>query len=202
MFSTKKIYSRYIKKKKINAREALLKNARKSFLEKGFINTSMDTLCEEVHLSRGALYHNFGSKEKLLEEVIRNEYITIYTRLDNKWKKHERNPKNAFLETCKLSLKIGMEPVVHKLIFTEGRLILGEKVRELDREFSLEPITSILLYLMKERVIKKMNAEMLALQLNACLMELSFWLSRNKSTRSNFNKAWNSFLEILESLLL
>lgn len=52
------------------ARAKLLATARRAFAEHGYANTAMDEFTAAVGLTRGALYHHFGSKEKLLIAVI------------------------------------------------------------------------------------------------------------------------------------
>ena len=57
--------------KKAETSARLLATARKWFFEKGYAGTSMDELCAGAGVTRGALYHNFGGKEGLLEAVVR-----------------------------------------------------------------------------------------------------------------------------------
>jgi AcrR family transcriptional regulator len=48
----------------------LVEQARKYFISYGFREASMDALCSAASLTRGALYHHFGSKEGLFEAVL------------------------------------------------------------------------------------------------------------------------------------
>lgn len=47
----------------------ILDVAMKQFSEKGYDNTSLQDIINETKLSKGAIYHHFGSKEEILQAV-------------------------------------------------------------------------------------------------------------------------------------
>lgn len=52
-------------------RDRIITGAAALFAQRGFHAVGMSELCTELHLSRGAFYHYFPSKEDLLEEICR-----------------------------------------------------------------------------------------------------------------------------------
>ena len=56
---------------KLDTRDRLLDAARHHFAEKGFDGTSIAAIADELGLTKQALLHHFGSKEKLYGEVLR-----------------------------------------------------------------------------------------------------------------------------------
>jgi TetR/AcrR family transcriptional repressor of nem operon len=64
---------RYSKDHKAQAKAAILREASGTLKEKGFHAVGVDALAAAAHVTSGALYSNFASKEALLEEVVAAE---------------------------------------------------------------------------------------------------------------------------------
>ena len=47
----------------------ILDTAARLFMEKGYDGTSLQDILEETHLSKGAIYHHFNSKEDIFERI-------------------------------------------------------------------------------------------------------------------------------------
>lgn len=45
-------------------RQEIVDISRKKFKTKGYFNTSLQEIAEEIGLTRGALYHNFSNKKR------------------------------------------------------------------------------------------------------------------------------------------
>ncbi|GKX33416.1 MAG: hypothetical protein MnENMB40S_10340 [Rhizobiaceae bacterium MnEN-MB40S] len=54
-----------------NTREQLLESARRCFAAKGFYGASIADIADELDLTKQALLHHFGSKEKLYGEILK-----------------------------------------------------------------------------------------------------------------------------------
>lgn len=57
----------------------------KLFMEKGYDNTSMQDIVNELHMSKGAIYHHFKSKDDLLAKITERyfEDIAWFTTIKN-----------------------------------------------------------------------------------------------------------------------
>jgi AcrR family transcriptional regulator len=53
-----------------DTRDAFLKAAQRHFAERGFYGTSIASIADEIGLTKQALIHHFGTKEKLYGEVL------------------------------------------------------------------------------------------------------------------------------------
>ena len=49
----------------------ILEIARQKFVTKGFYNTSLQEIVEEIGLTRGAFYHHFKNKEVALDHEVK-----------------------------------------------------------------------------------------------------------------------------------
>ncbi|MBS7021130.1 MAG: TetR/AcrR family transcriptional regulator [Firmicutes bacterium] len=60
-------------------KDNILKTATKLFMEKGYDQTSVQDILNELKLSKGGLYHHYKSKEEILEAVMqkRAEYVSL-----------------------------------------------------------------------------------------------------------------------------
>ena len=65
-------------KEKELRREGILKNGEKLFIEKGFVNTTMDEIARVCELAKGTLYLYFSSKEELLFSIIYKALSNLY----------------------------------------------------------------------------------------------------------------------------
>ncbi|AEJ61088.1 regulatory protein TetR [Spirochaeta thermophila DSM 6578] len=62
-------------------RKAILKAARKLFLSRGFLETSMDQIAEECELSKGTLYLYFKNKEELALAIVNQTFDELLARI-------------------------------------------------------------------------------------------------------------------------
>jgi AcrR family transcriptional regulator len=51
-------------------RQKIIDKARKLFFSKGYQDTSVNAIIEELSISKGAFYHHFSSKEELLDALV------------------------------------------------------------------------------------------------------------------------------------
>jgi AcrR family transcriptional regulator len=63
--------------KTINNKDLILKTAFILFLQKGYKSVTLNDIIESTNLSKGAIYHYFESKEKILFEVVDKYYFEV-----------------------------------------------------------------------------------------------------------------------------
>ena len=65
-------------------RGTIIRTAAKLFLEKGYDSVSIDDIIEVVRGSKGTIYSNFGSKEKLFEAVVEQLCKDVTIQIDTR----------------------------------------------------------------------------------------------------------------------
>ncbi|NMM99728.1 AcrR family transcriptional regulator [Bifidobacterium sp. DSM 109958] len=60
----------------------ILNSARRLFAEKGYEKTSVQDILNDLHLSKGGLYHHFTSKEAILDRLNADEWAVTARLLD------------------------------------------------------------------------------------------------------------------------
>ena len=179
--------------------EKLLAAARRSFAEAGYGATSMDALCAEVGLTRGALYHHFGGKEGLFEAVVRRIDAEILERLKTAYAA-EDDPWTAFLACCRVYIRAALEPDVSRILLQEAPAVMGERARQLDAEGSVGPITEALQELMDIEDIVQADAEALARMLNGAMLDAALWIASSDEPANTAARAEASLIVLIEGL--
>ncbi|MEL6184570.1 MAG: TetR/AcrR family transcriptional regulator [Myxococcota bacterium] len=176
----------------------LIRAARTMFREHGYAGTSMDHLCANAGLTRGALYHYFGGKEGLLLAVVRQISEEMGAELDALCAGGE-NAWVGFRAACRRYLEMSLEPEVRQIVLQDAPGVLGARLRELDLE-AVEAIQGALKDVMDEGFIPKQDPEPLARLLDGATNELAMWIAASDTPEQELDRAWASLSAVLDGL--
>jgi AcrR family transcriptional regulator len=116
---------------------ALIAAARELFAADGYAGTGRDQIAARAGVTRGALYHHFGSKEQLFRAVVETlegelgEKIAFAAMGGVDPAMQLRLGCMAFLDGC-------LDPAVRRIVLIEAPVVLGwEQWREIDAQFGL-----------------------------------------------------------------
>jgi AcrR family transcriptional regulator len=154
----------------------LVAAARAAFRTEGYAAASMDALCAEAGVTRGALYHHFGGKEGLLEAVVRQIDAEIGARLDTEEERHE-DPWEGFRACCHLWLEQALDPEIQRIYLRDAQAVIGPRLREMDETSAIAPIRDALAALMASGRVATTDAEALARLINGALVEAAMWVA-------------------------
>jgi AcrR family transcriptional regulator len=123
-------------------RRALLDAARVQFAEKGFTGTGREQVAAAAGVTRGALYHHFGTKEGLFRAVVEEleaglaEQVATAAMAGADPVDELRRGCLAFLDAC-------LEPAVRRIVLLEAPVVLGwDAWREIDARYGLALVRS------------------------------------------------------------
>jgi AcrR family transcriptional regulator len=117
-------------------RRALLDAAADLFTERGFARTSLDDVAAVARVTKGAIYHHFGSKPGLLEAVI-GELEEAENRAVRAAMAAAPDPATGALAALDQFLLACSEPVYGTLVFHEAPIALGWQAwRECEEKYS------------------------------------------------------------------
>lgn len=167
---------------------ALVAVARRHFLDEGFAAASMDRICAEAGVTRGALYHNFGGKTGLFEAVFRQLDAEIGTRIDAVYAGVE-DPFEALLAACFGYLDAALDPEVQRILLRDGPAVLGQKAREIDEAGAIHPFAEALSGLMDEGRLRRTDPEALARMLNGAMMDAAMWIAASETPKDTLGRA-------------
>ncbi len=115
-------------------RAAIIETAERLFYLKGYENTSVQDVLDELHLSKGGFYHHFESKLSLLEAICEKRTVAAY----EKSEKAIRDSKMNAVE--KLNLLFGMSSILQqdsmdfialmlRVAYHDGAVMLREQMK-------------------------------------------------------------------------
>jgi len=184
--------------KKAETSARLISVARKSFVERGYSGTSMDELCAEAGVTRGALYHNFGGKNGLFEAVVRQIDDEIGDRLLKVAGDDES--LDGFIKTCVAYLKMAIDPEVQQIMFKDGPAVLGQRLRDIDKEGSIEPLREAIEGMQQKGIFKAGDPVALAVLINGAMIDAALWIASSDDNAKRFEVASEALTAIIRGL--
>jgi AcrR family transcriptional regulator len=115
---------RTLKQRSDAAIDALLQVARESFGGKGYAATSLDDVAALAGMTKGAVYHHFGSKHALFEGVFRLEHRRTIDTVVAK-SRGARDPIDGLLRGVRAYLQYVLDPVAQRILLEDGPSVLG-----------------------------------------------------------------------------
>lgn len=184
--------------KKAETSARLLATARTWFFEKGYAGTSMDELCAAAGVTRGALYHNFGGKEGLLEAVVRQIDDEIGERMIEA--SGNTIDRDSCIKTCLAFLEAALDPEVRRIVLQDAPAVLGQRLRDIDQEGSIEPLREAITELQGRREFIEGDATALAVLINGAMIDAVLWIADGDDTEGRYEDASTALKSMLSGL--
>lgn len=125
-----------------STRSALVSVARQLFATRGYGETSIEEICREARVTRGALYHHFPTKRGLFAVVYEDmerelaEQIAAALAAEPWSNRHIELGCQAFLDACQ-------DPAVRRIVLLDAPSVLGwEAWHEIDAKYGLGLLTA------------------------------------------------------------
>jgi AcrR family transcriptional regulator len=164
-------------------RAALLAAARELFAANGFAATGREQIAESAGVTRGALYHHFGSKEQLFRVVVEELEIELGGKVmmaaatSPDAAEQLRLGCMAFLDAC-------LDPAVRRVVLIEAPVVLGwDQWREIDAQHGLLLVTHALQAVVESGQMSPVAVEPLAHLLLGALNEAAMLVANAKKPK-------------------
>ncbi|MBB5886813.1 TetR/AcrR family transcriptional regulator [Xanthomonas sp. LMG 8992] len=180
-------------------RASLLAAARQAFATHGFAHTSMDVLTAEASLTRGALYHHFGSKEGLLIAVIEQIEAEVGLRLQAV-SDAAPTPWEGFRRRCRTYLELALEPEIRRIILQDARAVFGD-VPPAAQSVGITALQAALEALIAAGTVAPLHAGVMARMLYGAITEAAFWIAEpDADLHARLADALDALERLLDSL--
>lgn len=181
-------------------RAKLIRAARKAFAAKGYAAASMDELTAEAGLTRGALYHNFGGKQGLLQAVVDQidremveRMLAAQGQAASRW--------DGLLDEGVAYIEMALEPEVQRIMLLDGPAVLGDPSQWPNQNACLLRTTQTLQALIDEGTVKPVDAEAAARLINGAALNAALWIAAADNPRAVLPKAVEAFRQLAAGLL-
>jgi AcrR family transcriptional regulator len=102
----------------------LLAAARELFASDGYAATSLDAIASAAGVTKGALYHHFGSKRDVFRSVFELEQGRL-AEVEQRAYRSEDDPWDAFYAACRAFLEESLDPGVRQITLLDAPGALG-----------------------------------------------------------------------------
>ncbi|MEL6856744.1 MAG: TetR family transcriptional regulator [Pseudomonadota bacterium] len=162
-------------------REQLVESATRLFEAKGYAETSINDICVDLGITKGALFHYFRTKQDLFLEV----WTRLQVAMDAKAREAAiaarslTDPYAAFLAGCRVYLTFATRRDYQKIVLIDGPAVLGQKGwYERDHDLGTQNVHAGVRYLAKKGIIDAGRVDALAVMLQSALNGAGFALAR------------------------
>lgn len=171
-----------MKKNKEETYETIVKLigvARKHFTDHGYVESSLEEIAAEAKLTRGALYHHFGSKKGLFQAVLESIMTEIGERIEAEATQSD-NPLEQLILGCRAFIVAAVELQTRRILLTDGPAVLGwEAWRRIDAENSMAHLREQLQLMQRQGYLKPVPLDALTHFLSGAMNETALWIAQS-----------------------
>ncbi len=179
----------------------LIEIARAHFARDGYAHAATEAIVHEAGVTRGALYHHFGSKEGLFRAVLDHLNQELVTQIEqaadtpDSWEQLVRG--------CRAFLRFSTRPDAQRILFIDAPAVIGwETWHANDQAYGQPTLYSIVTLLLNEGRLRPLPADALVHLLNGALNEAALWIASADDPERALTDAITAFEGILDGLRL
>ncbi|QMV40872.1 TetR/AcrR family transcriptional regulator [Cohnella cholangitidis] len=157
----------------------LIQVAWKHFTEYGYAESSMEEIVAEAELTRGALYHHFGSKKGLFQAVLESVQTEISERVEAEAARSDDALEQLILGS-RAFVAAAVEPRIRRILLIDGPAVLGwEAWRRMDEENSMRHLREQLELMQRQGCLKPVPLDALTHFVSGALNESALWIAQS-----------------------
>jgi AcrR family transcriptional regulator len=182
-------------------REHLIEVATTLFAERGYEETSIETVLQVASVSRGSLYHHFKNKEALFEAVL--EAIENDTGLRVMEAAAGATDPKEILRLGSLAwVQLAGDPVVQRVLLIDAPAVLGwERWRALEERHALGLIRGVLAAIADQGDLEPGLVDVFSHVILAAINEIALLIARSDQPDQEAQVGADAIDEVLSRLL-
>jgi AcrR family transcriptional regulator len=182
-------------------REHLIEVATTLFAERGYEDTSIETVLQVASVSRGSLYHHFKNKEALFEAVL--EAIENDTGLRViEAAAGATDPKEILRLGALAWVQLAGDPVVQRVLLIDAPAVLGwERWRALEERHALGQIKVVLAAIAEQGDLDPSLIDVFSHVILASINEIALIIARSDQPDQEARQGADAIDEVLTRLL-
>ena len=180
-------------------RLALLSAARELFGEQGYAATSIEEVAGRAGVTKGAVYHHFGGKSELFQDVYEQVMREVSDHVVSRF--NEPDHWTALTSGCQLMIDAQLDPAVRRIALHDARSVLSwDVVHLIESRYGAVGIRGALRKAMHGGVIEPQPLRPLALLLAGALSEACFYVADADDPMQAREEVGRLVVRILEGL--
>jgi AcrR family transcriptional regulator len=157
-------------------RLALPSAARELFADQGYAATSIEDVAARAGVTKGAVYHHFGGKSELFQDVYEQVMREVSDQVVSRF--NEPDHWIALTSGCQLMIDAQLDPAVRRIALHDARSVLSwDVVHLIKSRYGAVGIRGALRKAMHGGVIEPQPLRPLALLLAGALSEACFYVA-------------------------
>lgn len=154
-------------------RAHLVRIATRRFAEAGYAGVALEELVAEAGLTRGALYHHFGSKRGVFAAVVEQAQSEVAEAVKAAASGRD-DVLDDFLAGCRAFLEASLAPEARRILLVDGPAVLGwDAWREGDLDTSVRQLDAGVAELAEAGVIEDRSLGMVGAMISGALNEVA-----------------------------
>jgi AcrR family transcriptional regulator len=171
--------------------------ARKHFTEHGYAATVLDEIVKEAKLTRGAVYHHFGSKKGLFLAVLESVQREVAEKVETE-SAQSKDVWDQLILGCNAFVTAAVEPKNKRIMLIDGPAVLGwETWRSMDEKGSMRLLHEQLQLMHQQGYFESVSIDALTHILSGALNESALWIAQ----RPNVVESVEETMKIISLLL-
>jgi AcrR family transcriptional regulator len=159
----------------------LIEVAREFFAKNGYAQTATEEIVRTAGVTRGALYHHFGSKEGLFVAVLDDVQRAVAVMVDEAASR-EGDPWQQLRAGCHAFLSAALDPAIQQIALVDAPAVLGwDAWRATDAAHSMRLLREGLEELAAAGEIGDASPEAATFLLSGAMNEAALWVARADS---------------------
>lgn len=158
--------------------QELIGIARELFSRDGYAGAATEEIVARAGVTRGALYHHFGSKEGLFRAVLEKVQADIAERVEVAANAAEADNWRQLSAGCRAFLEASLDPQIRRIALIDAPAVLGWEVwREVDAANSARLLQAGLQELADAGQIRALPLVAVAHLLSGAMNEAALWIA-------------------------
>ncbi len=180
--------------------ERLIEVAAEIFTRDGYASAATEEIVHLAGVTRGALYHHFGSKEGLFAAVLADIQRGVAQRIESVTAAYD-DIWDQLVAGSIVFLEVSIDPQVQRIMLIDAPAVLGWSLwRELDAQNSMRSLREALSELIKKHQLPQLPLDALTHLLSGAMNEAALWIAQSGNPQVALSEATQSLKYILEAL--
>jgi len=180
---------RSTKQQSLETAAAILTHARERFAASSFAAVSLEEIARAAGVTRGAVYHHFGSSEGLFARVHEQAQADLAAAIAHETAEVD-DPERSLRSGSRVFLRTVVGPNLRQIVLVDGPAVLGwARWRDADAQNSGAHLTEVLEELHDAGQLRSRDPEATSALLSGAMNELALWVAHHPAPADALERA-------------